>query len=174
MWTSVFHKPQFEYSPTGRLKANRAKSLFIFTCYIDDVKPKIVVRSCICSGRFYQYNSRLDYCKSYVVLKLYKFLDWKKYWKIVIPKIRNALTKRFLGYYSKEESGIQRNSYDGGLYGENTWDLFNRIKCHWPLESPTSANVWRRLRWNQGARNFQRDSILAISSQKWRVSILFI
>ena len=43
---------------------------------------------------------------------------------MVNPKI-NALTKHFLGYYSKE-SGIRRNSYDKGLYGENKWDLLNK------------------------------------------------
>lgn len=29
---------------------------------------------------------------------------------MVIPKIRNALTKHLLGYYRKEDSGIQRHS----------------------------------------------------------------
>lgn len=59
---------------------------------------------------------------------------------MVNPKI-NALTKHFLGYYSKE-SGIRRNSYDKGLYGENKWDLLNRIKGHRPLNaSSTSANL---------------------------------
>lgn len=62
----------------------------------------------------------------------------------MILKVRNTLTKHFLDCYSKEDSGIQRNRCEGGPYGDNKWDLFNRIKRHGPLkESPTSAN----LRW---------------------------
>lgn len=60
---------------------------------------------------------------------------------MVIPKRRNALTKHFLGYYRKEDSGIQRNSQDGGLSDANQWDSCNGIKGRWPLgESATPAN----------------------------------
>lgn len=58
---------------------------------------------------------------------------------MMIPKRRNALTEHFLGYYRKEDGGIQRNSQDGGLSDGNQWGSCDGIEGHWPRGEPATS-----------------------------------